>query len=395
MIIKFKTSAQRELDSFLKEVSNEDFNIRAVTKGAFTKARAKLDPWAFKRLNQVAIDAFYEKAPFYAWRQKRLLAVDGTTLMLPNHPTVTEEFGQHKFGPKADRKRSMALGSVLYDVLNLLALDSEIAPYDSSEKKLLVKHLDKTKEGDLLLLDRGYPSLWLFFLLYAKKIDFCVRMKKNSWLKVDDFVKGEETERLVTFELPKKDWGKLGDYPEIRETEITCRLVKVKLEGGKPGEEKTEILCTSLLDGEQHKCEDFKELYHYRWNQEEAYKLLKSRVEIERFSGKTALAVKQDFHAKIFLLTLMAAYAHPVEQKVREEFKADENRKHGQKINRTHAIATTQHILIAVMLKRVAKKALEAFDLIVSKTREIIRPERSNPRKKRPRRHYNMNYKPL
>ena len=207
MIMKFKSSVQREPDSFFKEISNEDFNIRAVAKGAFTKARAKLDPWAFKRLNQVAADAFYEKAPFYAWRQKRLLAVDGTKLMLPNHPTVTEEFGQ--------------------------------------------------------------------------------------------------------------------------------------------------------------------------------------------LSGKTALAVKQDFHAKIFLLTLMAAYAHPVEQKVREEFKADENRKHGQKINRTHAIATTQHILIAVMLKRVAKKALEAFDLIVSKTREIIRPERSNPRKKRPRRHYNMNYKPL
>lgn len=394
-IIKFKTSVQRELDSFFKEISNEDFNIRAVTKGAFTKARAKLDPWAFKRLNQVAADAFYEKASFYTWHQKRLLAVDGTTLMLPNHPTVTEEFGQHEFGPKADSKRSMALASVLYDVLNLLALDSEIAPYDSSEKNLLVKHLDKAKEGDLLLLDRGYPSLWLFFLLYAKKIDFCVRMKESWWHEARKFSESGETERLVTFKLPKKDWGKLDGYKEIRETEITCRLVKVKLEGRKPGEEKTEILCTSLLDGEQHKCEDFKELYHYRWNQEEAYKLLKSRVETERFSGKTALAVKQDFHAKIFLLTLTAAYAHPVEQKVREEFKADENRKYGQKINRTSAISMTQHILIAVMLKRVAKKALESFDLIVSKTREIIRPERSSPRKKRPRRHYNMNYKPL
>jgi len=150
----------------------------------------------------VAADAFYEKAPFYAWHQKRLPAVDGTTLMLPNYPTITEEFGQHELGPKADSKRSMALGSVLYDVLNLLALDSEIAPYGSSEKKLLVKHLDKTKEGNLLLLDRGYPSLWLFFLLQAKKVDFCVRMKEGSWREVDDFLKSEETERLVTFELP-------------------------------------------------------------------------------------------------------------------------------------------------------------------------------------------------
>ena len=58
----------------------------------------------------------------YTWRQKRLLAVDGATLMLPNHPTVTEEFGQHGLGTKADSKRSMVLASVLYDVLNLEAV---------------------------------------------------------------------------------------------------------------------------------------------------------------------------------------------------------------------------------------------------------------------------------
>ena len=65
MIIKFKSSIQREADRFFKELSNEDFNIRRVTKSAFTKAkaRAKLNPWAFKRLNDVAVNTFYAKAP--------------------------------------------------------------------------------------------------------------------------------------------------------------------------------------------------------------------------------------------------------------------------------------------------------------------------------------------
>ncbi len=34
--------------------------------------------------------------------------------------------------------------------------------------------------------------------------------------------------------------------------------------------------------------DEFGRLYHYRRNEEEAYKLLKARVELEAFSGKTA-----------------------------------------------------------------------------------------------------------
>jgi hypothetical protein len=39
-MLKFKSSIQRELDRFYKEISQNDFNIRQVTKGAFTQARA-------------------------------------------------------------------------------------------------------------------------------------------------------------------------------------------------------------------------------------------------------------------------------------------------------------------------------------------------------------------
>ena len=105
--------------------------------------------------------------------------------------------------------------------------------------------------------------------------------------------------------------------------------------------------------------------------------------------------MRQDFHAKVFLMTLCAAYAHPIEDRVVEEYKADQNRKFDQKINRTNALSMTQDILIAVFLRKQFEKALNAFDEIVAKTREIIRPGRSNPRKKRPKQLYSMNYKRL
>lgn len=212
----------------------------------------------------------------------------------------------------------------------------------------------------------------LFFLLMAKGVHFCARMKDDWWLEVDKFQKSGLKEQIVSFKLPKKDRKLLKDYPEWHEREIQCRLIKIELENG-----ESEILCTSLTDMDKYLYDDFEQLYHYRWNEEEAYKLLKCRIELENFSGKTAIAVKQDFYAKIFLMTLCSVYAFPIDEKVREEYKADETRKYDQKINRTNAIPMTKDILIAIFIRKDYKKALTAFDDIVFKTREIIRPGRS------------------
>jgi Transposase DDE domain len=386
----FKTSIQRELDKFYKISANEEFSIRKVTKGAFSQARSKVDPYAFTRLNEIAVDGFYAEAPWLNWLGHRLLSCDGSRLALPKHASIAKEFGEHGMGPKADCATSLALCSLLYDPLNLVTLDSQIDKYASSERDLLLKHLDKTRPGDLLLLDRGYPCFWLFFLLMGKGVEFCVRMKEHWWLDVDDFANSDETDRVVSFKLPKKDYDKLADFKDFTERTIQCRLIKVALETG-----ETEILCTSLLDPVKYPAESFGALYHLRWNQEEAYKLLKCRAELENFSGKTALAVRQDFHAKIFSMTLCAIYAHPIEQKVRAEFKADKARKHDQKINRTSALSMLQSILVPVFIKRQFKKAIAAFDDIVYKTRELIRPDRKNERKHKPKRQYHMNYKRL
>jgi hypothetical protein len=103
----FKTALQRDLDRFYKALSNSEFNIREVTKGALTQARSKLNPWAFQRLNEVVVNSFYSEVSYSTWHKFRVLSVDGTRLMLPNHKTVREEFGVHHFGPKADVPRSM------------------------------------------------------------------------------------------------------------------------------------------------------------------------------------------------------------------------------------------------------------------------------------------------
>jgi len=100
-------------------------------------------------------------------------------------------------------------------------------------------------------------------------------------------------------------------------------------------------------------------------------------------------------------MTLTAAYAFPVEERVRKEFKAGKKtkagkkRKYDQKINRTNAISATINSLIGLFIKEKTSSTMEEFDANVYKTREIIRPGRSSERKHKSKKNYAMAYKRL
>lgn len=383
------SSIQRELNTFFSKVQGMDYSIQVVTKGALTQARAKLKPEAFLEMNQVAINEFYEGAPYETWKSHRLLAIDGSTINLPTHGSTREIFGEHGVGCNADIPRSMARISLCYDVLNLLTLDARIDRFVVSEGALLKEHLTNVpfKKGDIVLLDRGYPSIALMYVLQRMGVDFCVRMKDNWWKEVDGFNKEKIESKEVVLNLPKKD-KHLQDEWQCALSTVRCRLVSIELNNG-----EKEILCTSLLDEKMYTIADFKELYHYRWNVEEAYKLFKCRAQLEVFSGKTANAIKQDFYAKIFMMTMCALLSFPIEKKVREE--TDKARKHAQQINRTNALAFCREAWIVLWMTRQKKKVLAAMDHILQKTKEIIRPGRKFKRKKLPKRPPAMTYKQL
>ncbi len=388
-----KSSLQRELDSFFKSVLTTDYNIRSLTKGALSQSRQKLKPEAFKEINENACSSFYGGAPYHQWEGHRLLSVDGSRLHLPNHPSIKAEFGESMVGRNGSKPVSMALISLLYDPLNMLTLDSQIGAWSESEQSLLLKHLDTLQAGDLLLADRGYPSIYLFYLLREKGVDFCFRMKENWWLPVRSFQQSGLKEMIVELSLPKKDYEKFSGQNMAQQAPISCRLTLIELGNG-----DKEVLCTSLTDTERYPYELFASLYHLRWGEEEAYKLLKERLDLEDFSGKTAKAVKQDFHAKVLMMTLCAALSFPIEEKVRRESKREvleKKRKYEKKLNRTSALAMFHDIAIGIFIKKDIKKALKAFDQLMCKTCEIIRPDRANPRNQKVKQPYYMNKKKL
>jgi Transposase DDE domain len=387
-----KMGLQREMDSFLRETENEQFNIRRITKSGFSRSRRKLAPEAFLELNDIIWKEFYKEVDYYGYHGHKLLAVDGTYLNLPNHPSIHEEFDRRGMGrgKNKDLPKSMCLLSALYDPVNYLTLDVQTGPTDGNEQDLLLEHLPKVERGDILLLDRGYPGTALFAVLQSIGIHFIVRMREH-WLPVKEFRASRKRDTIVTLTVPDKYYDSFAEQFPLMKREVKCRLVKIALENG-----EEEILATSLLDAAKYKLSEIGELYQIRWGAEEGYKMYKARVQVEAFSGRTATAVKQDIYAKVMMMTLCAALAFPIEEKVIAESNADKQKgkaKYGRKINRTFAYWTTKGILIGMFIRRTIKLALAVFDKQVAANTEIVRPGRHHKRKRRPPRLYHMNYK--
>lgn len=364
-------STQRELDDFYQKISNSDFQIREITKGAFTQSRAKLDPRLFIDLSATVLNTFYSKAPYYTFDQYRLLAIDGSTMVLPKHSTTVDYFGMHKFGPKADAQKCMGRVSLLYDVLNCTTLDTQLQGYSSSEAALCHHHITHMKKGDLVLFDRYYASYELMHTLLNKEVEFVFRMK-NTFTEVKKFISENVTSKIVTFKYK-------GHSFEVK-------LVKIALENG-----DDEILCTSLRD-ERFDLTDFKELYHSRWGIETHYNVLKNWLELENFSGKTLTAIEQDLYSKIFIKNLCATLAHPIDQKIDQEIKEGKKK---YATNKVFALAQTVQLIVPLFVKKKVDKSIEVFDAIVSKTKEMVRENRSFERKKGSKLKFSTSYKNL
>lgn len=387
-IMLLKTSYQREINSFCKKIVEQDYNIRQVTAGALTQARAKLNPWAFQRLSEVIIDSFYEDAPYNDWKGHRLLAVDGSVLNLPKSQSIIKEFG-HEKNNQNDRLQSMARCSMVYDVLNFVTIDAQIGKYRLSEKELFKRSLHSLRAGDLILADRGYGFLAIMHWISGANADFCIRIKSGFRNVVKQFMSSNQSDEIIKFEYTIKVVKELGlpqNYPPKK-----VRLIKVELENG-----NVELLCTSLFDKDKYPKKEFKKLYFKRWKVEEAYKMLKARINIEAFSGKTSRSIYQDFYAKILMMNLCSTLSYPIEEKVRKEYSTfSTGNKYSQQMNRTNAIAETRENLISLILKKMHQKVIDYMDLIIEKSRTIIRIGRKFQRKKSSSKRNSPNYKQL
>lgn len=376
LLQKNNSSCQVELDSFFEGLGGE-----LPTSSAFTQARSKLSENAFKELNSQSCNIYYRQDEYKKWKGHRVLAVDGSTIQLPNHSTIREDFGVVKFGPKADSEKSIGRISFLYDTLNGLVLDAQLGGFKNSESEFAHMHLDKMSKGDVVLFDRYYASYSLMFKMKAEGKHFCFRMKDNWWKEVEKFAGEKHKEKIVTFRLPGKYHSLKEQYPKISNS-IKCRLIKRVNKKG-----NIQIYCTSLLDKAKYSHKSICNLYKERWNVEEAYKLIKSRLQVEDFSGKKSIAVKQDFHARTLLLTINAILC----SKIKKPKRAVKERK--IVINKTVGLANLKKVFRKIAQKLTVEDVLNSFYQSMANKVVYSRKGQNNIRHTKPYMKFNMSYK--
>lgn len=343
MIMKKSTkSLQNSLNDMQLDLGDE----YTITNSAYTQARAKLNYTAFEEFACDSVEYFYKDGEYATYKGLKVLAVDGSVVTLPNSDDIKKEFNPMKVRcqiKEYEKDVVQARVSCLFDVLNNIAIDSsitnknksddnDIAAYD--ERTLASNHLKYCNMQDLVIMDRGYPSYELFAQAY-KKTNVLFRLRRNIFSKAKSLFSShcEKKDIILEINAPKylKDELRNKNIP----TKMKIRFIQVILDNG-----EIEVLCTNILNNDILKTSDFKELYAKRWGIETYYDLIKNRLYLENFTGLTALAVKQDFFATIFLTNYESAMTYDLNEDLEDKTK---DNKYVQKVNKAVSFNVIKH----------------------------------------------------
>lgn len=259
-----------------------------ISAAAFCTARHKIPSQMLRhmihRVAEMSMDTTRQRE---LWHGRRVFAVDGTKVNLQRGHDLEAAFGVPEGG-----YCPQVLMSVLLDVCAGIPIDVEVAPFASCERAQLFDMLPSLAEGDVLVLDRGYPSHALLQHLVADKIDFLVRVpSSHTFAAIDELRESQGNDHLYRLDPPA------GSPPDWKT--LVLRAVRLK---GPDGSES--FFLTSLRGGEFSRSQ-LHELYHMRWEAEEFFKLLKGQyIGQGQFRSKSPEGIRQEIHASVLFLAI-------------------------------------------------------------------------------------------
>ena len=230
--------------------------------GVYCRARARLPLALVQRLTYHVADTAEAQTPeSWLWKCRHVHLVDGTTVSMPDTPSLQAKFPQ----PKTQKP---GLGFPIIRLVVMMSLATAmvggmaLGPYAGKETgatALLRELLDRLKPGDIVLADRYHCSYFAIARLLAAGIDIVARLHHR---RRSSFHLGRDQQ--VTWTRPKRpDWMDQATYDGMP-TSITVREVHVQVK--QPGfRVRSFIAVTTLTDAHVYTHADIAELYHQRW----------------------------------------------------------------------------------------------------------------------------------
>ena len=198
--------------------------------------------------------------------------------------------------------RAKSLG--VYDALNKIMVNSNIDPYNVSEKEQILKLIDEIvdfykNEKILMIFDRGYFGIDFIDILEEKGIKYLIRMREKFYKKEKDEMESDDEEVKLKIRNNSVFYASEERRKKLKEKKyVKTRIIKVKIK------ETEEHLSTNLKPEEITK-EEAKDLYFVRWNIEKAFDVIKNKINIENFSSKKVIGVEQEFYAQIMVYNML------------------------------------------------------------------------------------------
>lgn len=292
------------------------------------------------------------------WHGRRVFAVDGTKINLQRGTDL-----DLAFGTPDGAHCPQVLVSTLLDVCNRLPVDLRIDSYATSEREHLLVMLPSLEPGDVIVLDRGYPSHEVLQALVAAKIDFLIRVPEaQTFEAIDLFRESGGDDYLVPVHPPHDapdEWKPL----ELR----AIRLIN------RNGEES--FYLTTLRRSHFSRAE-LRGLYHMRWEAEEFYKLYKGPyIGQGQFRSKTAAGVRQEMHALVLFLAIARFLMASAAKQTGE---------HPHELSQKAGVLGLAAYITRIFLaddRDSAVRSIHALLQRIVRTRDKRRPGRSYPRR--------------
>ena len=276
---------------------------------ALSQRRQLLDPDIFKRINNLFVSAFDDHTTINGYH---ILAQDGSDVNIPfmDDKTKTEKHDAKSF--------CQYHVNALYDCINKVFYDWSI---DAASKKREVNALisilkDRNyPQNSIFTADRGYESYNLMAHFIENDTKFVIRVKDihtksglMTNIKTEEGAFDMRINRTLTSLQTKEIKADKEKYIFVPSTsnfdfldenrdfyDLSFRAVRFKI-----SEDTYETVVTNLSE-EEFKTEDFKELYHYRWNEETAFNKLKYTIGLVYFHARKRKLIQQEINAAFLM----------------------------------------------------------------------------------------------
>jgi hypothetical protein len=370
-----KKSLSAELIDYYNKIGELE---KAITKQAYSEQRQHISYEVFTLLNEEFVKDYYEKENYQTWNGYVVLAIDGSTLEIPNVANLKKVFGSAKASQSSSSSARAGVNGI-YDVLNNVMILSKIDKYQKGEKKFLTESIDELIElmSDkklLLIFDRGYICTELLLLLEEKGVKYLFRCPSNSFKK--EIKEAKTKDEMIDIKVTKSRTNafKILESQHHLGKIISVRLVNVLLDTN-----EIEHLVTNLVPSE-FSYEQMSQLYFSRWAIEKSFDVLKNKLQIENIGARTENGVKQEFYACILLYNFL----EDIRNQMDKDIENNKGNKYEYKVNMNILVGTLKDNLIMIVNDtNDLDHKIEALYQLIKRNLVAIRPDRSNPRVKK------------